>query len=124
MVQQAGDSWFFLSADYAFGKAMQQDASAVVESSGGTLVGSVNHPLGTTDFASFLLQAQSSGAEVIGLANGGGDMINAVKQAAEFGVTQGGQSLAALVAFITDVYSLGLQTARRSVRSPKAAALW
>ncbi|MBB1492761.1 ABC transporter substrate-binding protein [Paracoccus sp. MC1854] len=112
MVQQGGDSWFFISADYAFGKAMQQDASAVVEASGGTVVGSASHPLGTSDFASFLLQAQSSGAKVIGLANGGGDMISAVKQAAEFGIMQGGQSVAALVAFITDVHSLGLQTAQ------------
>lgn len=112
MVQQGGDSWFFISADYAFGKAMQQDASSVVEASGGTVAGSAAHPLGTSDFASFLLQAQSSGAKVIGLANAGGDMISAVKQASEFGITQGGQSLAALVAFITDVHSLGLGTAQ------------
>ncbi|MFC0342443.1 ABC transporter substrate-binding protein [Paracoccus niistensis] len=112
LVQQGGDSWFFISADYAFGKAMQQDASAVVEASGGMVVGSAAHPLGTSDFASFLLQAQSSGAKVIGLANGGGDTINAVKQASEFGIMQGGQSVAALVAFITDAHSLGLQTAQ------------
>lgn len=112
MVEQGGDSWFFISADYAFGEAMQEDASAVVEASGGTVVGSAAHPLGTSDFASFLLQAQSSGANVIGLANAGGDMISAVKQAAEFGIMQGGQSVAALVAFITDAHSLGLQTAQ------------
>ncbi|WP_368660699.1 ABC transporter substrate-binding protein [Paracoccus sp. (in: a-proteobacteria)] len=112
MVEQGGDSWFFISADYAFGKAMQQDTSAVVEAAGGQVLGSASHPLGTTDFASFLLQAQTSGAKVIGLANGGGDMINSVKQASEFGITQGGQSLAALVAFITDVHSLGLETAQ------------
>ncbi|WP_299365512.1 ABC transporter substrate-binding protein [uncultured Paracoccus sp.] len=112
MVQQGGDTWFFISADYAFGHAMEQDTSAVVEATGGQVLGSARHPLGTNDFASFLLQAQSSGAKVIGLANGGGDMINAVKQASEFGITQSGQSLAALVAFISDVHSLGLQTAQ------------
>lgn len=112
MVEQGGDSWFFIAADYAFGQVMTHDASAVVEASGGKVLGSTNHPLGTNDFASFLLQAQSSGAKVVGLANGGGDMINAVKQAAEFGITQSGQSLAALVAFISDVHSLGLHTAQ------------
>ena len=96
MVQQGGDTWFFIAADYAFGYAMQRDTAAVVEGAGGKVVGSVNHPLGNSDFSSFLLQAQASGAKVIGLANGGGDTINTVKQAAEFGITQAGQKFAGL----------------------------
>ena len=107
MVQQGGDTWFFIAADYAFGYAMQRDTAAVVEGAGGKVVGSVNHPLGNSDFSSFLLQAQASGAKVIGLANGGGDTINTVKQAAEFGITQAGQAIALLVAFITDIHALG-----------------
>lgn len=112
MVEQGGDSWFFIAADYAFGHAMQRDTSAVVEQSGGAVVGSVYHPLGSADFSSFILQAQSSGAKVIGVANGGGDTINTIKQAYEFGVVQGGQSVAALVSFITDIHALGLEVAQ------------
>ena len=112
MVEQGGDSWFFVTADYAFGHALERDTAAVVEAAGGEVVGAVRHPFPGQDFASFLLQAQSSGAEVIGLANAGGDTINAIKQAAEFGITQGGQSLAGLLIFITDVNALGLETAQ------------
>jgi len=115
MVKQGGDSWFFISADYAFGHTMERDASAVVKAAGGKVLGSVKHPLGSSDFSSYLLKAQSSGAKVIGLANGGGDLITAVKQASEFGIVQGGQSLAALVAFITDVQALGLNAAQGMV---------
>ena len=112
MVQNGGDSWFFLTADYAFGHALERDTSAVVEKSGGKVVGAVRHPFPGTDFSSFLLQAQASGAKVIGLANAGGDTINSIKQAAEFGITQAGQALAGLLIFITDVHALGLQTAQ------------
>lgn len=112
MVEQGGDSWFFLTADYAFGHALERDTSALVEKAGGTVVGSVRHPFPGTDFSSFLLQAQASGAKVIGLANAGGDTINSIKQAAEFGITQAGQALAGLLIFITDVHALGLQTAQ------------
>lgn len=112
MVEQGGDTWFFIAADYAFGQVMQRDTTAVIEATGGEVLGSVSHPIGTTDYASFLLQAQSSGAKVIGLANGGADTINTIKQASEFGITQGGQSIAALVAFISDVHSLGTQAAQ------------
>jgi branched-chain amino acid transport system substrate-binding protein len=112
MVEQGGDTWFFLTADYAFGHALERDTSAVVEKAGGTVVGTVRHPFPGTDFSSFLLQAQSSGAKVIGLANAGGDTINSIKQAAEFGITQAGQALAGLLIFITDVHALGLQTAQ------------
>lgn len=112
MVQNGGDSWFFLTADYAFGHALERDTSAVVEKSGGKVVGAVRHPFPGTDFSSFLLQAQASGAKVIGLANAGGDTINSIKQAAEFGITQAGQALAGLLIFITDVHALGLETAQ------------
>jgi len=112
MVQTGGDSWFFLTADYAFGHALERDTAAVVEKSGGTVVGAVRHPFPGTDFSSFLLQAQASGAKVIGLANAGGDTINSIKQAAEFGITQAGQSLAGLLIFLTDVHALGLETAQ------------
>ncbi len=112
VVQTGGDSWFFLTADYAFGHALERDTTAVVEANGGKVVGSVRHPLQSADFSSFLLQAQSSGAKVIGLANAGGDTTNSIKQAAEFGIVQGGQSLAGLLVFITDVHALGLQTAQ------------
>jgi branched-chain amino acid transport system substrate-binding protein len=112
MVEQGGDTWFFLTADYAFGHALERDTSAVVEKAGGTVVGTVRHPFPGTDFSSFLLQAQASGAKVIGLANAGGDTINSIKQAAEFGITQAGQALAGLLIFITDVHALGLQTAQ------------
>lgn len=112
MVRTGGDSWFFLTADYAFGHALERDTSKVVEENGGTVVGKVRHPFPGTDFSSFLLQAQASGAKVIGLANAGGDTINSIKQAAEFGITQAGQSLAGLLIFLTDVHALGLQTAQ------------
>ncbi len=112
MVQTGGKKWFFLTADYAFGHALERDTTAVVEAAGGEVVGTVRHPFPGTDFSSFLLQAQSSGADVIGLANAGGDTINSIKQAAEFGITQGGQALAGLLVFLTDVHALGLQTAQ------------
>lgn len=112
VAQLGGSSWFFLTADYAFGYALERDGSAAVVANGAKVVGSVRHPLGTSDFSSFLLQAQSSGAKVLGLANAGGDTSLAIKQASEFGLPQGGQTVAALLAFITDVHSLGLQTAQ------------
>jgi branched-chain amino acid transport system substrate-binding protein len=112
IVKTGGDTWFFLTADYAFGHALERDTSAVVEKNGGKVVGKVRHPFPGTDFSSFLLQAQSSKAKIIGLANAGSDTINSIKQAAEFGVVAGGQNLAALLAFITDVHALGLQTAQ------------
>jgi branched-chain amino acid transport system substrate-binding protein len=111
VVKSGGKSWFFLTADYAFGYALERDVSAVVKANGGTVVGSVKVPINTLDFSSFLLQAQSSKAQVIGLANAGGDTINSIKQAAEFGITEGGQKLAGLLVFITDVHSIGLQLA-------------
>jgi branched-chain amino acid transport system substrate-binding protein len=112
MVKAGGDSWFFLTADYAFGAALERDTTAVVTANGGKVVGGVKHPLNTSDFSSFLLQAQSSNAKVIGLANAGGDTTNSIKQAAEFGITKGGQKLAALLLFITDVKAIGLETAQ------------
>jgi len=117
MVKQGGDTWFFISADYAFGHAMERDAGNVVKATGGKVVGAVRHPLSTGDFSSYLLQAQASGAKVIGLANAGGDMINAVKQSSEFGITKGGQAIASLVAFITDIHALGLPVAQGLVLS-------
>jgi branched-chain amino acid transport system substrate-binding protein len=112
MVKTGGDSWFFLTADYAFGHALERDAGAVVEKNGGKVLGKVRVPLNTNDFSSFLLQAQSSKAKVIGLANAGGDTINSIKQAAEFGIVKGGQKLAGLLVFASDVNALGLQTAQ------------
>jgi branched-chain amino acid transport system substrate-binding protein len=112
MVKTGGDTWFFLTADYAFGQALERDTSAVVEANGGKVVGKVRHPLNTNDFSSFLLQAQASRAKVIGLANAGGDTINSIKQSAEFGVSSGGQSLAGLLVFASDVAALGLPTAQ------------
>jgi branched-chain amino acid transport system substrate-binding protein len=112
MVKRGGDTWFFVTADYAFGHALERDTAALVTKAGGKIVGTVRHPFPGQDFASFLLQAQSSGAKVIGLANAGGDFTNTMKQAAEFGIVQGGQSLAGLLVFITDVHSLGLQVAQ------------
>ena len=112
VVKAGGDSWFFLTADYAFGHALQRDTSAVVEANGGKVVGSVNVPLNTPDFSSFLLQAQSSRAKIIGLANAGGDTTNSIKQAHEFGVAAGGQKLAALLLFISDVNAIGLDIAQ------------
>jgi branched-chain amino acid transport system substrate-binding protein len=111
-VKQGGDTWFFLTADYAFGHELERDASAVVTESGGKVVGSVRAPLNNPDFSSFLLQAQSSKAKVIGLANAGGDTTNAIKQAAEFGIVKGGQKLAGLLVYINDVHSLGLERAQ------------
>jgi branched-chain amino acid transport system substrate-binding protein len=111
-VKQGLDTWFFLSADYAFGADLEKDTTNVVLKSGGKVLGSVKHPLNTSDFSSFLLQAQSSKAKVIGLANAGGDTINAIKQASEFGITKGGQKLSPLLAFITDIDSVGLPTAQ------------
>ena len=112
IVQQGGDSWFFITADFAFGQAMQRDATRFVEAAGGKVVGGVRHPLGTADFSSFLLQAQSSGAKIVALANGGSDMTNSIKQAAEFGLALGGQKIAALAAYITDVHAVGLSGAQ------------
>jgi branched-chain amino acid transport system substrate-binding protein len=112
IVKTGGDSWFFLTADYAFGHALERDTAEVVKKSGGKVLGAVRHPLNTQDFSSFLLQAQSSKAKIIGLANAGGDTINSIKQAAEFGIVQRGQNLAGLLVFITDVHGLGLQTAQ------------
>jgi branched-chain amino acid transport system substrate-binding protein len=112
IVKQGGNTWFFLTADYAFGHALERDTSAVVEKNGGKVVGKVRHPLNNADFSSFLLQAQASKAKVIGLANAGGDTINSIKQAAEFGIVQGGQKLAGLLVFLSDVHSLGLKTAQ------------
>ncbi|QJX09099.1 MULTISPECIES: ABC transporter substrate-binding protein [Rhizobium] len=112
LVKQGGDSWFFLTADYAFGYSLEQQTSDYVKASGGKLVGAVRHPLSTQDFSSFLLQAQSSGAKVIGLANAGLDTSNAIKQAAEFGITQGGQHLAALLFTLAEVHGLGLEAAQ------------
>ena len=112
IVKTGGDSWFFLTADYAFGQALERDTEAVVAANGGKVLGKVRHPLNTSDFSSFLLQAQASKAKVIGLANAGGDTTNAIKQAAEFGIVAGGQSLAGLLVFVTDVHALGLKTAQ------------
>jgi branched-chain amino acid transport system substrate-binding protein len=110
LVKAGGTTWFFLTADYAFGAALERDTAAVVAANGGKVLGSVKHPLNTSDFSSFLLQAQSSGAKVIGLANAGGDSTNSIKQAAEFGIVKGGQKLAALLLFSTDVKVIGLET--------------
>jgi len=112
LVKTGGDTWFFLTADYAFGQALERDTSAVVEANGGKVLGKVRHPLNTNDFSSFLLQAQASKAKVIGLANAGGDTINSIKQASEFGIVKGGQSLAGLLVFASDVAALGLPTAQ------------
>ena len=112
LVKTGGDTWFFLTADYAFGHALERDTAAAVEASGGKVLGKVRHPINTNDFSSFLLQAQSSKAKVIGLANAGGDTINSIKQAAEFGIVKGGQSLAGLLVFASDVNALGLATAQ------------
>jgi branched-chain amino acid transport system substrate-binding protein len=111
IVKDGGDSWYFLTADYAFGHSLEKDTSEVVKAAGGTVRGAVRHPLSTGDFSSFLLQAQSSGAKVVGLANAGGDTVNSIKAAAEFGLTKK-QSLAALLMLITDVHAIGLNTAQ------------
>jgi branched-chain amino acid transport system substrate-binding protein len=112
IVKTGGDSWFFLTADYAFGHALERDTEAVVLKSGGKVLGKVRHPFPSADFSSFLLQAQASKAKIIGLANAGADTTNAIKQAAEFGIVKGGQNLAGLLVFLTDVHSLGLEKAQ------------
>ncbi len=112
LVKSGGDTWFFVTADYAFGHALERDTTAVVKANGGQVLGSVAHPLNTQDFSSFLLQAQASHAKIIGLANAGGDTDNAIKQGAEFGIAAGGQHFAGLLVFITDVQALGLKTAQ------------
>jgi branched-chain amino acid transport system substrate-binding protein len=111
MVKNGGDTWFFLTADYAFGTALERDTTNAVTAKGGKIIGSVRPPLNTADFSSFLLQAQASKAKVIGLANAGGDTINSIKQASEFGIIKGGQKLAGLLMFITDIHALGLPVA-------------
>ena len=112
IVKTGGDTWFFLTADYAFGHALERDTAAVVEKNGGKVLGKVRHPFPGTDFSSFLLQAQASKAKIIGLANAGGDTVNSIKQASEFGIVKGGQNLAGLLVFISDVKALGLPIAQ------------
>ena len=112
LVKAGGDSWFFLTADYAFGAALERDTTAAVTKAGGKVLGGVKHPLNSSDFSSFLLQAQASKAKIVGLANAGGDTTNSIKQAAEFGIVKGGQRLAGLLMFISDVNSLGLNVAQ------------
>ncbi len=112
IVQEGGDSWFFLTADYAFGQSLERDVSSVVLKAGGKVLGSAKHPLNAPDFSSLLLQAQSSKAKIVGLANAGGDTINAIKQAGEFGIVRSGQKLAGLLVFISDIHALGLKTAQ------------
>jgi branched-chain amino acid transport system substrate-binding protein len=112
VVKAGGKTWFFLTADYAFGHALERDVTAVVNANDGKVVGSVRHPLNTSDFSSFLLQAQSSKAQIIGLANAGGDTINSIKQGAEFGLLAGGQKLAGLLVFISDIHTIGLKQAQ------------
>lgn len=112
IVKTGGDTWFFLTADYAFGHALERDTGEVVKADGGKVVGSVRVPLNTQDFSSFLLQAQASKAKIIGLANAGGDTINSIKQAAEFGIVKGGQNLAGLLVFLSDIHGLGLPIAQ------------
>ena len=112
IVKTGGDTWFFLTADYAFGHALERDTEAVVTKMGGKVLGKVRHPLNTQDFSSFLLQAQASKAKIVGLANAGGDTTNSIKQAAEFGIVKGGQNLAGMLVFLTDIHALGLPTAQ------------
>jgi branched-chain amino acid transport system substrate-binding protein len=112
ITKTGGDTWFFITADYAFGLALERDVEAVVLKNGGKVLGKVRHPLNTQDFSSFLLQAQASKAKIIGLANAGGDTTNSIKQGAEFGIVRGGQNLAGLLVFLTDVHALGLPTAQ------------
>ena len=112
IVKQGGDSWYFITADYLFGHSIERDTGDVVRAAGGKVIGSSKHPLNTADFSSFLLQAQSSKAKIVGLANGGGDTINTIKQASEFGIVAGGQKLAGIVMFISDIHSLGLKMAQ------------
>jgi branched-chain amino acid transport system substrate-binding protein len=112
VVGRGQDTWFFITVDYAFGHSLEADAARAVVASGGKVLGSVRHPLNTADFSSYLLQAQASGAKVVALANGGGDMINATKQANEFGLTRSGQTVVSLLVFITDIHSVGLKAAQ------------
>jgi branched-chain amino acid transport system substrate-binding protein len=112
VVKSGGKTWYFLTVDYAFGHALERDVTAIVEANGGKVLGSVRHPINTSDFSSFLVQAQGSKAQVIGLANAGGDTVNSIKQAAEFGIVKGGQKLAGLLVFITDVHAIGLHLAQ------------
>jgi branched-chain amino acid transport system substrate-binding protein len=112
VVKTGGDTWFFLTADYAFGQALERDTTKVILANGGKVLGSVRHPLNTSDFSSFLLQAQASKAKIVALANAGGDTVNAIKQGSEFGITAGGQHFAGLLVFINDVEALGLKTAQ------------
>src|SRR5438094_6225895 len=112
IVKTGGDSWYFITADYAFGLALERDTEAVVLKNGGEVLGKVRHPLNAQDFSSFLLQAQASKAKIIGLANAGGDTTNSIKQAAEFGIVKGGQNFAGLLVFLTDVHALGLEKAQ------------
>jgi branched-chain amino acid transport system substrate-binding protein len=112
LVEAGGDSWYFITVDYAFGYALEQDTSEIVKAKGGKVLGSVRYPLNASDFSSFLLQAQSSKAKIVGMANAGGDTTNTIKQASEFGIVAGGQKLAGLLLFITDVHSLGLKVAQ------------
>ena len=112
VVGRGGDTWFFLTVDYAFGYSLETDATSAVAASGGKVLGGVRHPLNNADFSSYLLQAQASGAKVVALADAGGDMINATKQASEFGLSHGGQTLVSLLAFITDIHTLGLAAAQ------------
>jgi branched-chain amino acid transport system substrate-binding protein len=112
IVKNGGDTWFFITADYLFGHSIERDVGDVVNKAGGKVLGSARHPLNSADFSSYLLQAQASKAKVIGMANGGGDTINTIKQAAEFGVVAGGQKLAGIVMFISDIHSLGLKLAQ------------
>jgi branched-chain amino acid transport system substrate-binding protein len=112
IVKTGGDTWFFLTADYAFGHALERDTEAVVLKNGGKVLGKVRHPFPSADFSSFLLQAQASKAKIIGLANAGADTTNAIKQASEFGIVKGGQKLAGLLVFLSDVHALGLDKAQ------------
>ena len=112
VVTTGGDTWFFITADYAFGHALERDTAAVVEANNGKLLGRVRHPLSTNDFSSFLLQAQASKAKIIGLANAGGDTVNSIKQAAEFGIVEGGQKLAGMLVNVSDIHALGLKIAQ------------
>ncbi len=112
IVKTGGDSWFFITADYAFGHALERDTEAVVLKNNGKVIGKVRAPINTQDFSSFLLQAQASKAKIVGLANAGGDTVNSIKQAAEFGIVKGGQNLAGLLVFLTDVHGLGLEKAQ------------
>jgi branched-chain amino acid transport system substrate-binding protein len=112
IVKTGGDTWFFITADYAFGAALERDTSAVVTKNGGKVLGDVKVPLNTQDFSSFLLQAQASKAKIVGLANAGGDTINSIKQAAEFGIVKGGQNLAGLLVFLSDIHGIGLDKAQ------------